>query len=85
MVDEEPHNEKVYLRQLTDLDLVETTTFNVRGAHLKEYDRELYYQFLYFPAEMISCFDNTIKQLFEKYFIEPLTDQNAIIEKQAKM
>lgn len=82
---EETHTEKCYLRQLTDLDLVDTTMFYVQGSHIKEYDRELYYQFIFFPAEMISCFDMTIKLLFEKYFIEPLTEESKIVEKRQKM
>ena len=49
-VDEETHNEKVYYRQLMELDMLESTTFNVRGSHIKEYDPEIYYQFVYFPA-----------------------------------
>lgn len=44
------------------------------ARHIKEFDRELYLQFVYFPAEMISCFDDVLKALFEKYFIEPETD-----------
>ena len=34
---------------------------------------------------MISCFDMTIKLLFEKYFIETLSDEAAIFEKRKKM
>lgn len=38
--------------------------------HLKDFDRELYYQFIYFPAEMISFFDHVLKNLYERFFIE---------------
>jgi DNA replicative helicase MCM subunit Mcm2 (Cdc46/Mcm family) len=67
-------SEKVYRAQLNELEVMEATTFSVDGRHIKEFDRELYLQFIFFPAEMISCFDDLIKELFEKYFIEPETD-----------
>lgn len=43
--------------------------FEVKGTHLKEYNQEIYYQFIYFPAEMISCFDLVLKSLYETFFI----------------
>lgn len=36
---------------------------------LKEYDLDLYFQFIYFPAEMIMCFDEVIRGLYEKMYI----------------
>jgi DNA replicative helicase MCM subunit Mcm2 (Cdc46/Mcm family) len=62
--------EKVYQQKLSDLGLdIGGDIFEVQGTHLKEFDREVYYQFIYFPAEMISCFDFVLKNLYEKYFI----------------
>lgn len=73
-VDGEVVSEKVYRAQLNELEVMESTTFAVDGRHIKEFDRELYLQFVFFPAEMISCFDDVLKELYEKYFIEPETD-----------
>ena len=42
--------EKIYRSQLDDLEMMERNIFEVQGTHLKEYDRELYFQFIYFPA-----------------------------------
>ena len=41
---------------------------NIEGSHLKQFDIEMYYQFIYFPAEMISCFDLTLKEMFSKIY-----------------
>jgi hypothetical protein len=43
----------------------------VQALHLKEFDKEMYYQLIYFPAEMISQFDWAIKSLYERMFVEP--------------
>ena len=84
-VGNEMTTEKHYYNQLNDLDLNdEETIFEVSGLHLKEFDREMYYQFIYFPAEMISCFDFVIKTLYEKYFIESENDSGKKSEKEAK-
>jgi hypothetical protein len=42
--------ELIYRNQLNELELLESTIFEVQGTHLKDYDRELYYQFIYFPV-----------------------------------
>lgn len=66
--------EKVYRRQLIELELMERRIYEVSGRHLKEFDRELYLQFNFYPAEMICAFDDVIRALYEKHFIEPETD-----------
>ena len=58
--------------------------FEVEGKHLKEFDKELYLQLVYFPAEMISCFDQVIRDLYERYFIEPETNEKTKQEKTVK-
>ena len=73
-VEGEVVSEKIYRRQLNDLDNEELVLFIVDGRHIKEFDRELYLQFVFYPAEMISCFDDVVKALYEKYFVEPETD-----------
>ena len=50
--------------------------FEVDGRHLREYDQELYLRLIYFPAEMISCFDFVLRDLYSKYFVEPETEEN---------
>jgi DNA replication licensing factor MCM4 len=68
-------SEKVYRNQLNELELLEdeSAVFAVDGRHIREFDRGLYLQFIYFPAEMISCFDEVIKHLYLRYFVEPDT------------
>ena len=33
----------------------------------------MYHQLIYFPVEMICCFDTVLRNLYEQYFIEPET------------
>jgi hypothetical protein len=61
---------KIYLEDFKTLFHTEETIFNVSGSHIKQFDREMYYQFIYFPAEMISCFDLTIKNMFQRLYID---------------
>lgn len=43
--------EKIYYEDFKSLFYdEERTIFNVSGSHLMEFDREMYYQFIYFPA-----------------------------------
>ena len=51
-----------------------TKEINKYLHHIKEYDQELYYQLVYFPAEIIWSFDNVLKNLYKKYFIEGKRD-----------
>lgn len=46
----------------------ERTLFPINGSHIMEYDLEMYYQLIYFPAEMICCFDQCLKKVFESLF-----------------
>jgi DNA replicative helicase MCM subunit Mcm2 (Cdc46/Mcm family) len=63
-------NEKYYYQKLSDYGLdIGSDVFEVKGTHLKEFNQEIYYQFIYFPAEMISCFDAVLKTLYELFFI----------------
>ena len=44
-------SEKVYNQKFGDLNFdIGGDIFEVEGVHLKEFDREIYYQFIYFPA-----------------------------------
>ena len=47
----------------------EDCVFEVDGRHIYADNRELYMQFIYYPVEMISCFDQVLKDLYENYFI----------------
>lgn len=62
--------ELIYRNQLNDMELMENSIFEVQGRHLKEYNQELYYQFIYFPAEMIVYFDYVIHDLYSRFFID---------------
>lgn len=73
-IDGEFVTQKIYRTKLADLENTQNNIFQVEGRHIKEFDKELYLQLNYFPAEMISCFDQVIKEIYEKYFIEPETD-----------
>ena len=42
--------EKYYFNKLHEIELYEKCEFDVEGYHLKEHDRHLYYQFIYFPV-----------------------------------
>lgn len=57
------------MTQLSEIDIYESTIFSVSALHIKEYDMNLYYQFIYFPPEMIISFDYVIKDMFFKQYI----------------
>ena len=60
---------RIYMDELRSLLFEEEKSIlNVVGSHIKQFDREMYYQFIYFPAEMISCFDLTLKNMFSKLY-----------------
>lgn len=54
-----------------------TTFLNVSAVHIKEFDRQMYFQFIYFPAEMISHFDQTIQNMYQRMFIDPAVGASA--------
>ena len=58
--------------------------FKVKASHVLEWDQELYYQLVYFPAEIISCVDLLLKDLFTKLFIEDYMDAECNEEKNAQ-
>ena len=65
MSDGELVSEQVYRIKLNDLEQLEDiSVFEIEGKHIREFDRELYLQLVYFPAEMISCFDTVIRDLY---------------------
>jgi hypothetical protein len=71
------------------MDILESYVFVVQGSHIKEFDRDLYHQFVYFPTEMIHIFDNIIKQLYDKYYIaneeDPVSIDKKLIKKERLM
>jgi DNA replication licensing factor MCM4 len=68
-------SETIYRSQLIEIQNTEASLFEVDGRHLYEADRSLYMQFIYYPAEMISCFDHVLKDVYDKYFIESETNE----------
>lgn len=46
-------------------------TFDINAEHISQYSMELYLQLIYFPVEIITCFDKVLHDLYEKEFIEP--------------
>jgi DNA replication licensing factor MCM4 len=78
-------NEKYYYQKLSDYGLdIGSDVFSVKGTHLKEFNQEIYYQFIYFPAEMISCFDAVLKTLYELFFITNEMDENIVRDRLIK-
>lgn len=75
VLDFEVEGEKIYRSQLIEMQDTEAIVFEVDGRHLLAANRRLYLQFIYYPVEMISCFDQVIKDLYEKYFIEGETNE----------
>ena len=60
---------RIYFEDMKDLLWEEERTlFPINGSHIMEYDLEMYYQLIYFPAEMICCFDQCLKKVFESLF-----------------
>lgn len=76
---------KKYLEDLKTLANEDTQNIlEVEAMHIKEFDKEMYYQFIYFPAEMISAFDYTIKAIYDRMFIEPEPNTSIIDKKKLK-
>lgn len=79
-------SEQVYRAKLNELEYSEqTVVFEVEGRHIREFDRELYLQFVYYPAEMIAIADQVLKGLYSRYFLEPETDAYSRTVKQSRM
>lgn len=38
----------------------------------------MYHQLIYFPVEIISCFDMVLRDLYERYFMEPETNNETL-------
>jgi DNA replication licensing factor MCM4 len=76
--------QNIYRNQLIDMQDNEEAVFQVDGRHILAADRELYLQFIYYPVEMISCFDQVLKDLYENYFIANETDATTRVAKQDK-
>lgn len=85
MEGEDAVNELIYQQKFNDvgLDLI-GDIFEVKAVHLREFDQELYYQFIYFPAEMISCFDHVLKNMYERHYIDNEMDEQIVQERHAK-
>lgn len=66
------------------MDILESSIFSVSAKHLKEFDKDLYFKFIYFPAEMIMCFDDVIKSMFEKMCMTDDLEPEQVVEKQGK-
>lgn len=75
MLEDSETKHKKYLDDLKNLAHDEMSNeLEVEALHIKEFDAEMYYQFIYFPAEMISSFDLVIKSMYERMFIDPETN-----------
>ena len=84
VVDEVATSERIYRNRIIEMEDSEETVFEVDGRHLYEADRNIYMQFVYYPAEMISCFDHVLKNIYENYFIEAETNEVSRSKKLAK-
>lgn len=79
------HFHKKYLNDLKNLANEEgSTVLEVEAMHIKQFDREMYFQFIYFPVEMISFFDHLAKQMYARMFVEPETDPAELLRRQQK-
>jgi DNA replication licensing factor MCM4 len=86
LVEDEIVMERIYSNQLNELamDMVPSLLFEVNAAHLHEFDSQLYLMFVYFPAEMISCFDAVLRELFQRFFVEPETNEATRVQRMIK-
>ena len=48
------------------------------------YDKQLYNQLIYFPAEMLTCMDMALQELYDKYFVESEVDESTREEKEKR-
>jgi hypothetical protein len=44
----------------------------------------LYLQLVYFPVEIITCFDNVLQKLYDREFVDPETDAQTITARAKK-
>jgi DNA replication licensing factor MCM4 len=57
------------MRQLTEIRNTSIFILNIDGTHLYGFDRQLYYQIINFPTEMIPVMDVTANALYHELFI----------------
>ncbi len=57
------------MRQLSEIRNTSIFILNIDGTHLYNYDKQLYYQIINFPTEMIPVMDVTANALYQELFI----------------
>jgi DNA replication licensing factor MCM4 len=67
--DDENYMENYYMRQLSEIRNTSIFILNIDGTHLYNYDKQLYYQIINFPTEMIPVMDVTANALYQELFI----------------
>ena len=80
--EEEISSRKIYRDQLEEIEHNEKSTITIDGYHLFECNSQLYVQLIHFPIEIITCFDDVLRDIYDKYYIEPETDDNTRKRKQ---
>lgn len=66
--------ENYYIRLLSEIRSTSKPILNIDGSHLYTYDKQLYYQIINFPTEMIPVMDVTANSLYQELFMN--SDEN---------
>lgn len=66
----ESSNVVVYVEKLTQMAKIEDYTLILDGQHLHQFDKLLYNQLIFFPAEVIQIFDKVTQTVFRDRFAE---------------
>ena len=70
-------SQNVYLDKLNTLHITEQMYLDVDSDHIFQFDTKLYAQLIYFPSEVILCFDNAATRLFRELFYQDISLNNS--------
>ncbi|KAL4499205.1 hypothetical protein ABPG72_006791 [Tetrahymena utriculariae] len=70
MQDENAGEINIYVEKLNQMAALEQYILMFDGQHLLQFDKNLYYQLIFFPAEVIQIFDKVAQSIFRERFAQ---------------
>ncbi|EAR97868.1 DNA replication licensing factor MCM4, putative (macronuclear) [Tetrahymena thermophila SB210] len=70
MLDENASEVNIYVEKFNQMAALEQYILTFDGQHLLQFDKILYYQLIFFPAEVIQIFDKVAQSIFRERFAQ---------------
>ena len=68
----------IYMTQLRQIQDTEVYVLNLDCRHLKDYDKDLYRKFVFYPSEMIPYVDAVVNQMYKEMVNDDTENSNII-------